>query len=1064
MEQWTGRKRRRVEGLIAGSSWKEVSKQQGILTSRAANTVDLTPVTGVMEKMRKELEEAKMQQAELQAEVRLLRMQQAVGQGIGLGISSEAVTPVQRVTVPPTPPETGQWELDYETGPEVECMGREAGAPEAIHVDAIEESPVVERREWRERQRVVQAQRQRQGRPRPSRQQIARAIRQALGMTVDGVDGQAAPIKYRSKEQGQAIERIFANDFEVLTVVLPTAGGKTLLFTAPACLEEDAGVTVVVVPYRKLIDETVADAKRRMGKGGCEEWHPGWQDEVRLIVVSVDKMGGSFWLWARRMQERGLLRRVVVDECHLIVTAHSWRQVMTGLRELKTLGVPLVLLTATLPGYMESQLKSSLGLRVGMMSVIRGKTTRPGITYAVRQDIEAGKLVEETVAAVEEIQTGMRRGDKVVVYCRSKGQCEAVARAIGCDYFYAGNVDNTDALKKWKRKGGCIVATTALGTGVNYKGIIAVIHSGLPYGLIDFAQESGRAGRDGEEVDSLVLVEDGWEEREVAVREQYHEGMSRECAAMEEFVKTGGCRREVLSRFFDGSIGDGECKVVYESRSVMMDDDGEMTGDSEESRLKARCDRCGSGQTTGRREVIQTALERERIEEGLDEMRLGCAICWMKAEEEDAHLQHSTESCGGYATELTVRDAADGSVITDQDTFRGWIRYSSKAKGCHKCGISQKICETGQDGGRGCQWPGLAIAVLITAARDGVGRNIIAKAGFDNEGFEEMTEWKRYARWCGQTREQRIWGEVMSNSMMVITEWVLYKWQERAKVFEGGYVGDGNRRDESEGREVTDECRQAYEILQAADDSDSVVYCSQATSETGETRTDEGTEEIVGRGGLSTGRRDGKLADKMTFWEVVGRYKDCCSCCVARYGVNKCGSNDWRLCQETRKRGVGEKMEELEGWLGRLMMLKVGSGCYNCGGPMVLCEGKSQGTRGLLKEGRWVHFERGSGWCGGMMGGKEVSRGVISKAAVGIMFSGREDVMEWLMEQGCEGLSGAAEGREMAVWWMGGSGEGIEVGWGRKKLDGSDEQAWTECSRMCELIWLRGVISGVRWK
>ena len=53
------------------------------------------------------------------------------------------------------------------------------------------------------------------------------------------------------------------------------------------------------------------------------------------------------------------------------------------------------------------------------------------------------------------------------------------------------------------------MATSALGTGVNYPGIKSVVHVGMPYGLIDFAQESGRAGRGGEEVDSLILVEKG---------------------------------------------------------------------------------------------------------------------------------------------------------------------------------------------------------------------------------------------------------------------------------------------------------------------------------------------------------------------------------------------------------------------------------------------------------------------------------------------------------------------------------------------------------------------------
>ena len=44
-----------------------------------------------------------------------------------------------------------------------------------------------------------------------------------------------------------------------LVVVLPTGGGKSLLFTVPACVEE-AGVTVVVVPYRALVEDLVGQS------------------------------------------------------------------------------------------------------------------------------------------------------------------------------------------------------------------------------------------------------------------------------------------------------------------------------------------------------------------------------------------------------------------------------------------------------------------------------------------------------------------------------------------------------------------------------------------------------------------------------------------------------------------------------------------------------------------------------------------------------------------------------------------------------------------------------------
>ncbi|CAD0089694.1 unnamed protein product, partial [Aureobasidium mustum] len=278
-----------------------------------------------------------------------------------------------------------------------------------------------------------------------------RAIRKALKKPMDD---DAVTIRYRSKAQGEALGRIMDGGFNVLTVVLPTAGGKTLLFTAPACLEEDVGVTIVVVPFRKLIDETVREAQKTVGD--CEEWSHSTVDPAALVVVSVDKMHDHFWSYARQMAEQGRLRRVVVDECHLLVTSHSWRPHLVELEKLKSLGVPMVMLTATLPRYMEVELRRSLGIGIGMMSLIRACTVRENITYTVRQDIGKGKLVEETARVCEEVADELRstRKEKAVVYCRSKKDCEEMAEKLGCGFFYAGHVDGGETLEQWKANGG----------------------------------------------------------------------------------------------------------------------------------------------------------------------------------------------------------------------------------------------------------------------------------------------------------------------------------------------------------------------------------------------------------------------------------------------------------------------------------------------------------------------------------------------------------------------------------------------------------------------------------
>jgi len=86
---------------------------------------------------------------------------------------------------------------------------------------------------------------------------------------------------------------------------------------------------------------------------------------------------------------------------------------------------------------------------------------------------------------------------------------------LGCGYYHAGMVERGEKLEDRVKKGGLIIATSALATGVDHAGTVFVLHVGLPYGMIDFAQESRRAGRGGEEVDSIILLEEGWMERMV---------------------------------------------------------------------------------------------------------------------------------------------------------------------------------------------------------------------------------------------------------------------------------------------------------------------------------------------------------------------------------------------------------------------------------------------------------------------------------------------------------------------------------------------------------------------
>ncbi|CAA9963514.1 RecQ family helicase [Pyrenophora teres f. maculata] len=94
---------------------------------------------------------------------------------------------------------------------------------------------------------------------RPTKEQVHSAMQQVLSK---------ADVTFRSKEQERALHAVLEGQTP-LVVVLPTGGGKTLLFTVPACLDPE-GVTVVVVPFRALLLNLM---ERVLATGvTCAEW------------------------------------------------------------------------------------------------------------------------------------------------------------------------------------------------------------------------------------------------------------------------------------------------------------------------------------------------------------------------------------------------------------------------------------------------------------------------------------------------------------------------------------------------------------------------------------------------------------------------------------------------------------------------------------------------------------------------------------------------------------------------------------------------------------------------
>lgn len=531
-------------------------------------------------------------------------------------------------------------------------------------------------------------------------------------------------ISFKSAEQEQAMRAVIRGQTP-LVVVLPTGGGKSLLFTVPACLQ-DAGVTIVVVPYRALIEDLVM----RITRSGidCIEWKHGQVNPAAVVVVSGDVAGDSGFLnYAGMLSDKGLLRRVVVDECHLIFTSSDWRPKLAKLRNLRVLSCPIVLLTATLPPVLEEALGSSMLVRCA--TYVRASTVRPNIRYFVSW-CERGKALEAAMAMCRRQQQQLQDGKKGVIYCRSKAQCEDLAEQLDCGYYHAGVVDRAERLERWLERGGYIVATSALGTGVDFPGIVFILHVGMPWSMIDYCQESGRGGRGGELVDSVIIVEQGEVERRLG-----QEGESVDVCAMGMFIEGSGCRRGRMSEYMDGR------RVVCNNIE------------------SAGCDRCGEGRIEWQQFHSEAVSGWEAVEAVMDELRTGCTVCWVMGDAEVAVGEedwrgHKTMQCEAYST-LTWKDI---------DGFRRGVRDAGNCHSCRRCWVSQKWCATGQDVANRCQWPNVVMPVAKAALGIIEGIAVVRGCGFQGEIGEDLEEYKR---WLGRRHAERVWGEFVSNAMVV---------------------------------------------------------------------------------------------------------------------------------------------------------------------------------------------------------------------------------------------------------------------------------------------------------
>jgi superfamily II DNA helicase RecQ len=383
----------------------------------------------------------------------------------------------------------------------------------------------------------------------------------------------------------EAVMRAIMAGESPVVAVMGTGGGKSLLFMLPAFCS-GGGVSVVVVPLIALRQ----DMRKRCEDMGitCREWNSRQPaDAARIVLVTPESaVSEGFRTFLNRMKATQQLDRIVIDEFHVVLNDQmNFRKQMQRLGELCGVRVQMVCLTATLPPSKEGELWRRMDFDVKEVRLFRAVTRRRNVRYAVKEisgEDEADKQ-EQVVALIQQKMRAYAAG-KTVVYCSSVRKVQVLAEALDCDGYYHAAAKKEVTLRAFvtgQKK--VIVATSALGMGIDISDIRVICHVDPPRTLLDYAQESGRAGRDGLKSEVIVVV--GWDGGDYGEKKEEVELVQRLLGSR------GECRRAVLGEYLDG----GERQECQEEEE--------------------RCDQCAEKVE----EVGQGLEEVEEVEQGLEE-------------------------------------------------------------------------------------------------------------------------------------------------------------------------------------------------------------------------------------------------------------------------------------------------------------------------------------------------------------------------------------------------------------------------------------------------------------
>jgi len=355
-------------------------------------------------------------------------------------------------------------------------------------------------------------------------------------------------------------------------LVMPTGGGKSLCFQAPALLRP--GLAVVVSPLISLMKDQVDGLNANGVPAACYNSALDEQQKravmqgvrdgrTRLLYVAPERLvgdgGDRFVRWLAQVG----VSFIAVDEAHCISQwGHDFRPEYRRLGEIRTLlpQASIHAFTATATGRVRRDIVAQLGLREALEEV--GSFDRPNLVYRVLLRDQLKKQVLDVL--------GRHRGEAGIVYCPSRKEVDALAAWLVEEGWraapYHAGLTSDERTRSQEafltEQVDIVVATVAFGMGIHRSNVRFVVHTGAPQSLEHYQQESGRAGRDGLEAE-CVLITSGADFLKWRVMLEKNGELTESAQGLlrdiERYTASTRCRHRHLVQYFGDAYDRDDC-------------------------------------------------------------------------------------------------------------------------------------------------------------------------------------------------------------------------------------------------------------------------------------------------------------------------------------------------------------------------------------------------------------------------------------------------------------------------------------------------------------------------